>query len=416
MPRSDFGRHVLTLLSGTTVAQAIPIALSPILTRLYTPEHFGVFALYLATASLVGVVATARYEMAVMLPERDDDAVNLMALAMLISLLVSLVTLVVVWLFNAPITAFLGNAEVSRWLYLVPLTVLLTGVYQTLHYWSSRKEKFGRLALSRVAQTGTATGTQLGLGLVRAGSGGLVAGSVFGQGVATAVLGWQVWRDDRDRAAAVGGKAMLRQAKSYQDFPKINSLHALTDVVKTSGTFFLLGNLFSTATVGQYQLMTRILAAPLSLVGQAITQVFYRQASSLYNQGQDLRPVISSLLKKLALIALVPALILLALAPGLFAFVFGEQWRAAGEFSRLLVPYTFGHFLVSPLAYIPFIADRQLQALGFSLTGNLLYLACIVYAGWTADLSTGLLLISVVLPVYFAVYILWIFSIAKPAA
>jgi len=43
--KSEFAKNVLTLMTGTTIAQAIPIAISPILTRIYTPEDFGVFAL-----------------------------------------------------------------------------------------------------------------------------------------------------------------------------------------------------------------------------------------------------------------------------------------------------------------------------------------------------------------------------------
>jgi O-antigen/teichoic acid export membrane protein len=61
-PKSEFSRNVLTLMTGTTIAQAIPIAISPILTRIYTPEDFGMFALYMSTASLFSVIATGRYE------------------------------------------------------------------------------------------------------------------------------------------------------------------------------------------------------------------------------------------------------------------------------------------------------------------------------------------------------------------
>ncbi len=75
-PKSEFSRNVLTLMTGTTIAQAIPIAISPILTRIYTPEDFGVFALYMSVASLLSTLATGRYELAIMLPKKDEDAVN----------------------------------------------------------------------------------------------------------------------------------------------------------------------------------------------------------------------------------------------------------------------------------------------------------------------------------------------------
>ncbi len=59
-PKSEFSRNVLTLMTVTTIAQAIPIAISPILTRIYTPEDFGVFALFLAILGVFSVVASAR--------------------------------------------------------------------------------------------------------------------------------------------------------------------------------------------------------------------------------------------------------------------------------------------------------------------------------------------------------------------
>jgi hypothetical protein len=73
-PVGQFRRSVAVLASGTAISQAIPIAAMPVLTRLYTPEEFGTVVLYLALASLLGVVATARYELAIPLPHDDIEA------------------------------------------------------------------------------------------------------------------------------------------------------------------------------------------------------------------------------------------------------------------------------------------------------------------------------------------------------
>jgi O-antigen/teichoic acid export membrane protein len=42
-------RAVLTLVAGGAVAQALPLLLGPWLTRLYTPQQFGVYHLFAAT-------------------------------------------------------------------------------------------------------------------------------------------------------------------------------------------------------------------------------------------------------------------------------------------------------------------------------------------------------------------------------
>ena len=83
-------------MTGTGLAQAIPIAISPILTRIYTPEEFGVFALYMAIASILTVLVTGRYEMAILLPKKDRDAMSLVALSIALSFFISIILLIIV--------------------------------------------------------------------------------------------------------------------------------------------------------------------------------------------------------------------------------------------------------------------------------------------------------------------------------
>ena len=73
-PEGSFLNNVLTLLAGTILAQIITVSVSPILTRLYTPEDFGVFALYTSIASILVIFGTCRYELAIVLPEEDGEA------------------------------------------------------------------------------------------------------------------------------------------------------------------------------------------------------------------------------------------------------------------------------------------------------------------------------------------------------
>ena len=77
-----FAKNVLTLLTGSTIAQAIPIAVSPILTRLYTPEDFGILALFLAIVSFIAIVFTGQYESAIILPEKYEDVINIFFLSL----------------------------------------------------------------------------------------------------------------------------------------------------------------------------------------------------------------------------------------------------------------------------------------------------------------------------------------------
>ncbi|MBF4218060.1 lipopolysaccharide biosynthesis protein, partial [Vibrio anguillarum] len=123
----SFSKNVLTLMTGTGIAQAIPIAIIPILTRMFSPEDFGLLALYAACVSILGVVATGRYEIAIMLPKDDEDARLLLQLSMLVALFFSLLISIPISIWNAQIARFLGNEDIAVWLYLVPVSVLFTG-------------------------------------------------------------------------------------------------------------------------------------------------------------------------------------------------------------------------------------------------------------------------------------------------
>src|SRR5450759_1161965 len=124
-PSGSFTANVLTLMTGTTIAQAILITIAPILTRIYKPEDFGIFALYMAIVSMIAIIATGRYELAIMLPENDDDAINIVCLSVCIVFFISFMTLIVIWLFNAQITKLMGSDKLSIWIYLIPISVLL---------------------------------------------------------------------------------------------------------------------------------------------------------------------------------------------------------------------------------------------------------------------------------------------------
>ena len=131
--KSEFTRNVLTLMTGTTISLAIPIAISPVLTRIYTPQDFGVFALYMAITTIIAVLVTGRYELAIMLPKKDENAVDILILSLIISLVVSLISFLIIFFFNPQITKILGSQEISRWLYLVPCSILLIGFYNSFY-------------------------------------------------------------------------------------------------------------------------------------------------------------------------------------------------------------------------------------------------------------------------------------------
>ena len=400
-------------MAGTVIAQGIQLGISPVLTRIYGPNEFGVFALYMSVASLFSIVATGRYEMAIMLPANDDDAANLLALSLMISAGISLVALLVVSVFGGNLAAALGDRSVAPWLYLIPVSIMLTGSYQAFNYWSNRNKKYRRLSGSRVIQYGSAAVANMGLGLWGWGVGGLIGGSIFGQLLSTLSLGWQATRDGLGLRRRMNAESLKVNAKRYKDFPLINSLHAFMDVVQTSGANFIISHFFGQGILGQYSLTMRILKAPLYLIGASLSQVFLQKATEVHNQKGDLQVLVRKAAGGLVLTALPIFTLIYLAAPALFSLVFGERWRVAGEYARILSPWLFLNFVVSPLAQIPIITNRQKEVFGLGLLGNSLIVMSVLYGGLVArDIKNGLWLLSITQVVYLSGALWWVYKIS----
>ena len=112
-PQSEFSQNVLTLMTGSTLSQSIPIAISPILTRIYTPEDFGVYAIFLAIVTILGTIISGRYELAIMLPKKDEDAINIFALGLVITICLTVLTTILVITFNDYIVNLSNNQKMK---------------------------------------------------------------------------------------------------------------------------------------------------------------------------------------------------------------------------------------------------------------------------------------------------------------
>lgn len=412
-PKESFASHVLTLMTGTTIAQAIPIAIAPILTRLYTPSDFGVFALFGSVISIVAIIANGRYELAIMLPENDSDAVNLLALSILISFAVSFLSLLIVFAFNSQIVSLLGNPTISSWLYWVPFSVLLTGIYQAFNYWSTRKKHFDRLAISRISQSFSTATANLLFGYGRVGVSGLVGGSLIGQSCATGVLAWQVWRDDKSKRELISKKNIAKIAKKYREFPLINSLHAFADAVQTSGIVFVISAFFGSSILGLYSFTLRVLRMPLSLIGSSVSQVFFQKASQTYNEGGNLHVLLNRTMLKLAIIALPIFGIIILFAPDIFSSCFGKNWHDAGVYAQILSPWIFLNFIVSPIAGTYLIVGKQKQAIWFAASDIVTKLGSVAIGAYLGDAVTGFSLMSISGVITLIVDIIWTYKISS---
>jgi lipopolysaccharide exporter len=153
----------------------------------------------------------------------------------------------------------------------------------------------------------------------------------------------------------------------------------------------LLSAFFSQTVVGYYSLATLILRLPVALIGRAIADVFFPQASIAYHEGK-LAILVESTVGRLTALGLLPMLSLLIIGPEAFTIVLGSQWGEAGVYAQMLSPWILLVLVTSPITTTYIVSERQGTGLAFDIVLLFTRLASLVVGGVLKDARLALLL------------------------
>lgn len=411
----SFLSNVLVLMTGTTTAQAITILLSPLLTRLYSPVEYGTMALFTSILGVFSVIATLRYELTIMLPEKNEDAINIVVLSTFFSILLSFLLLIVVFIFNNVFVKHLQNAELSNWLYFIPLMVFLIGLFQSMHYWCSRRKEYKKISIAHITRSGLKGSFQIGAIYVMPGisTAGLIGGAIAGQLVSTIIIVVQSSKGILKEIKSVNIKKLINLAARYKKFPLLNTPHSLVNTLSSNLPVMLLTFFFSSRVAGLYSLSMMAVLLPIGLISNAIGQVFYQRISEAYNNQENLYIYTYKLLKGLVLASVIPFLLLFFIAPILFGFVFGKEWIEAGQYTRIILPWVFFVFLVAPLSYLPITLGYQKKAFLIEVVGIIMKIFALFIGSYFNDPILALCLFSVSGVLILVYSITWMVGLSK---
>jgi O-antigen/teichoic acid export membrane protein len=414
------------LAAASAVSQALPMVMAPLLTRAFGAEVLGQWAWFAAVVASLAVVANARYEYAIPLPRRRGEAGLLLALALGLALAATLATALLAWGLSAlPSGALTGRLAQAGWLhdYALPmaLAVGLLGLQQALALWNNRHGRFAAIAQARVGQQVVMAGAQL----AAVAAGWLTAAALVAAQLLSLLLppAWLWWRGHgvrlRGARTAMAGQRRWWRVRMlawrYRQFPLVNSPHAFVNGLQEAIALSLIAAYAGLAAAGWYAVMVRLVKAPASLVGGALSEALLSRLAEDWREGRSLQPTLVRAMRGLLLPAVAGAVLLALLGPTLFGWALGADWAAAGEYARWFAPYVAAHFVCAPLTVAPMVTQRQTGALAFSLVGNALYagaLAAMLAAGRPVTEALGA--VSLVMPLYFAAYLAWLYRGAVP--
>lgn len=413
--RGDFARNVLKLAGGATTAQVITLLASPIISRLFTPDVVGVENVFISLVGILSVIVCLRYEYAIVLPERDEDAAHVTAASLVVAALMSGLSAGALAVAGQPLLRLLRVPELTGYLWLIPLALLIQGLFRAMSYWSTRYRRFERLSIAQIAASFTTSSIQVSTGLLgQATVGSLIGSWMAGTTIYTGVLtqqtlkdSWSLLRDGFRRAP------MLAALKRYRKFALIDTWGGFVNTLSWQLPTLMLSSFFSAEIVGYYGLANRIVTLPLTLIGNAIGQVFFQKAAESREKPTELIRTMQTIFRFLVAVGLMPALVLTITGKELFAVVFGSNWAEAGIYVQILGLWMFFLFISSPLAMILSVFERQEITLVTQLAVLLTRIIALVIGGLTHNIYIVLGIWSVSGVVVYGVLTLWNMRVAQ---
>lgn len=405
-------KNFLTILSGNSIAQIIPLVIAPILTRIFSPEDFATYANFAALVTLLGIIASGRFELAFVIPKRKRHAQFLFVTSCIILAAVVILSFLL-YFFRFQIAAWYNAPEMARYMIVVPLAIFSLAFHNIQQNWMLRDQRFKLISSNKVIQSLTNNLLPVAIGYIGWGFNGLIAGWVLSNFISIALFlpaikkSWEPFKFHGNIAKLI--------VHRYRDFPTINSIHAFTDVLATQFLiFWLITNEFGLLILGLYSVMNKYVRAPLYLVSSAVSPVYYSEAAKFKRESQDVAPLQKRTLKITLLFAIPFLLVVLFFGPEIFAIYFGEQWRVAGVYAQIMAPALFFNFLSSPISGTAIVFDKQKQAYFLSVLGYTAgFVALLAMSLLKFEFEKALLAYSITMSAYYVIVIFWFLNLAK---
>ena len=336
LKQSPFFKNLLIVMSGTAIAQMISYAISPIISRLFSPSDFGIFGSFSALVSIVGALITLDYSQAIMLPKEKVEALNLFCLSISSTTLITLLIITISLIKPSIVYSLTKTTGVWPIIFLI-LSLMVVGINQSCQAWAVREKAFRRTSASQVIRSLSSSSARIIFGLFKTGSLGLIISNLIADLAATLTLIKVVLKDLLINNSSISLKKMRLMAREYLDFPLYSATQNFINAISSGLPVLLLTRFYGLTIAGSYAFGVNLLIAPMGLILTALRQVLFQKACEYQHQEKGLFLLYIRTILILFSLIFFPALIILLWGPQIFTFIFGARWLMAGIMAKSLI-------------------------------------------------------------------------------
>ena len=377
--RAEYIRNVFTLMAGTLIGQALVFVLAPFITRLFSPEDFTLLEQYTMIVTVLSVVVTGKYEFAIMHPKEQNDARHIAGLALKVAFYSCVILSVFVLFFAKDISFWLMNEPIALYLWTIPIVLFFTAVFNVFNYWFSRLKQYKVAANSKVISAFSSEPVKIATGLGGWGTSGLVFSTVIGSIAAGAYAFWKFLKSEPEGLKNLSNERMKALAVLHKDYPMFSIWGSVLNRLAQWAHVGIFTLYYGLIAVGFMALCRRIFMAPLNVISNSYSQVFFQRISEI-DDPKELRALYYKVLFRFLIAAVGMILIVQMLPSNTMGFIFGEAWGNSFMYLKYLIYWFALNFVTSSLAFITYRINMQrvglfLDALHFVLAIVAVYLA-----------------------------------------
>ncbi|MDB6050930.1 MAG: polysaccharide biosynthesis protein [Pseudomonas sp.] len=364
--RGRLVRNILTTISGSAGAQAINLALIPVIMRIYGPDAFGVVGTFQSLSIILIPWCALTYPMAIVLPLRDGEARGLIRLSLLVAAVICGASALLLYGFGARFAASLGIDILIPYLMLLPIVMFSSAVLEITQQWLYRTQAFSLTARAATLHALLYNATRSLAGLVQSSAPVLVVTSALYYVIHSALLliGIRLRGTAQLSAGArqvpEAPKKLRQLAADYRDFPLYRAPQVLINALSVHMPTLVLASAFGAVPAGFFALCLQVLAMPSNFIGKAVGSVYYPRITQTIHAREPVTGLLVRGVAGMALAGLVPFITLAIAGPWLFGLAFGAQWQPAGEYARWLALSEFAGFIGGPcLVAVPALSLQK---------------------------------------------------------
>ena len=392
LKESEFTKNIFTLIIGTIVAQAFPIIITPIISRLFTTVQFATWGLYVSIVSVLLSISAGCYDMAIMQPKKDIEAINLFSLSFILSILINFIIFILILIFHSSIASLLNDKHIEFWLIFIPFNVIVLTLLTIITNWYNRKKIYKIISVNKITKNWSASIFQIGLGSFKFQKIGLVLSQLLGDITATITVGYVFLKQYKKLLIkSFSIVSLIALAKKYREFPYFTLPTVLLNNISSYMLILLISIFFSSNITGSYFFAFRLLSAPMAFIGTAVAQTFYQKFTELIRENRSqAKTFIFKIWGVLFGIALIPLMTLFFFGENIFIFIFGQQWALAGKIAAISAPMILISFASSPTSSSFIVLNIQKYSLFFGIAAFIYRPLAFLIGYWLNDFFLGL--------------------------